>query len=226
MKIECESCGHENELGRVFCASCGAKLNLSQTSVAEIRSMSDSERGPWVGKLVGGVVLLLAVAAVGLACWPQPPLGAAAKPGGDSIVREKLRGLQQVVAIGKAGGTRFTEGELNAYLAVQAKESGFATMGVALAPGTFHFRMVEATPVKVKSFTLMLSYDVTGSPVKNDLAVTRGAVGHLPLPGPAAALAARRVGDAFGSSRKERQLLEKVSKIDISQCALDVTVGP
>src|SRR6266849_4128245 len=51
--VICQKCGYDNELGRIFCHSCGAKLNLS-----EIKSPSQGGKD-LTKKKKGGAVRML-----------------------------------------------------------------------------------------------------------------------------------------------------------------------
>ena len=65
--INCTKCGSGNELGRVFCLSCGAKLDLSNLGSEEIVEM---DQLPWIKrhypKIIIAVVVIIVVCSVSL----------------------------------------------------------------------------------------------------------------------------------------------------------------
>jgi len=67
--VFCKKCGTDNQLGRVFCTSCGAKLDLTNMSNELIADKSSD--GSWIsqnwGKLVSVPLVMLVLAIAGLA---------------------------------------------------------------------------------------------------------------------------------------------------------------
>ena len=226
MKIACESCGLENELGRVFCVNCGQRLNLSRTSAEEIRGNVQADRARSYGKAWVALIFLVVVGVAALVLWPASRVGESPATGGADKVRTKLWGLDQAVTVGESGGTFFHEGDINDYLATRAADLGFASLSVRLTQGHFLLRGVRpAVPVglgKTSLGTIRISYEVEGSPSGADWNVTGGAIGHLPLFGPLKRFAFNPMADALAKAKKERQFLSKVSTIQVQPGRVEI----
>ena len=67
--VICQKCGYDNELGRIFCHSCGTKLNLS-----EIKSVSQGGKslarkkaggiGKTIGRMINIAILVVVVSVI------------------------------------------------------------------------------------------------------------------------------------------------------------------
>ena len=120
--LNCTKCGFDNELGRIFCHQCGAKLDLDQIKppsrggkkIYRKGSMFSARRAIRividllvVGAVVGAIYLLAQVPAV--RSMPTGP--DVARP-----VSKKRVALETMIARHQAGSIDLGEVELNAYL--------------------------------------------------------------------------------------------------------------
>src|SRR5580704_13545867 len=77
--VICSKCGYDNELGRIFCHSCGAKLNLSEIKSPSQggKSLAKKSAGTPAGRIVKraiNVVILVAIIAVFYLAAQVPPV--------------------------------------------------------------------------------------------------------------------------------------------------------
>jgi len=62
--LTCSKCGYDNELGRIFCHSCGAKLDLSNIKSPSQGGAKLKRKGGTGGKLVGRTIVILILVAL------------------------------------------------------------------------------------------------------------------------------------------------------------------
>lgn len=125
--LNCPQCGHDNDIGRIFCAKCGQKLEISRVGVpSRIRrsARKGKESVPFarvamflVKKFVQ-ITLLAAAAAFLASVWLQPH-DASRPPGAKDLEAFQNRKAELDAAFGSRTGERFVfrEEELNAKLA-------------------------------------------------------------------------------------------------------------
>src|SRR5580704_15167710 len=70
--VICSKCGYDNELGRIFCHSCGAKLNLSEIKAPgqggkDLTKKKKGGKGKTLGRVVQVVVVALIITVIFLA---------------------------------------------------------------------------------------------------------------------------------------------------------------
>lgn len=115
--VPCDQCGHENDLGRIFCARCGARLKADALSPDEVARQLRQKRKPQRIKNLLVLIGILILAAVGVAFWPTS-IGAGpgdARQG--KAVAGKLEGIASELK-SKGSVTRsITEKDVNSYLA-------------------------------------------------------------------------------------------------------------
>jgi ribosomal protein L40E len=61
MLVKCPECGHENQLGAIFCRNCGTKLNIEELRPTVKDKESGFKIGSFIRKLVALVILLALV---------------------------------------------------------------------------------------------------------------------------------------------------------------------
>lgn len=201
--LNCQKCGHENQLGRVFCGACGTKLDLTAMTsevVSEMEKKSLMQKHWWKG-LLGIVVLVLAV--VGLAFWPDASLiGQKGTPGGSKKVEINLRVLKGL-RTGQGLGPVFKEADVNGYLEhVVAKKAGVGSIRVVLLPSVLRVKVIKTIfSQKIGNFNLApkISYDLYCMPMGNGLVVRKVTQGHLPMVGPFRSMTVRKIYSIFTS---------------------------
>lgn len=226
MKIACSRCGKENEPTRLFCATCGAKLDLGAKAWREpIR---------W-GRGLLRVVQVLLVAAVGLLLWPVRPQGASGSREEALAYYGKLRILSEAVGQGVMVVQIFSEAEVNGYLAEVLKRNpelsnseGLGKMGL----GEINLRFApEDVTVTVTALwgPMRMSYEVAGRPRTGSgpfgFDVRAARWGHLPLPGVASRWMVRRVEAMFSGMEREHAVLNGLRRIDLGQGQVRVATG-
>jgi hypothetical protein len=119
--VICQKCGYDNELGRIFCHSCGTKLNLS-----EIKSPSQggkslakkkaSSAGKTFGRIIN-IAILVAVIAVLYLAMQVPSLRPISTSNEDLNSSDKKRfELDDLVTQKQPRTISVTEGELNSFI--------------------------------------------------------------------------------------------------------------
>ena len=182
--IICTKCGADNQLGRVFCMSCGTKLDLTHVSTEAI---AQENKTSWIGmhwpKLVLIPILLLLLVSAGLIFWANTELiGEKGNIAGSRRVESML-----IAAVNaRSGGSavyQCKEPDVNAYLEnVVSRKSGAAVYV------TFHKGLVTARLVKLLTkagpVTIAISCDAKCLPEGGRLVVKQATLGHLKLFGP------------------------------------------
>jgi hypothetical protein len=118
--LECSKCGFNNELGRIFCHQCGAKLDVDKikppTPGAKMRRRAVAGARKTVRVVIELGIAIGLIAIIILICLvPEvPPV----KPTNAEMVAAdtKRLDLQQLVHGTKPGSLEVTDGELNAFL--------------------------------------------------------------------------------------------------------------
>lgn len=186
--LTCNSCGADNDLGRVFCTGCGAKLDLSQMSSGEITDMGNQARVLSYWPIAIGVVVLIVLAIAGLALWPQADvLGEQGARSDAGVVKGQISFLKRMKP-GASLGPSIKEKNLNAYLQnYVARDLGLSSLSASLLGGKMKVRSVRIYgPFGSGAMkkTISVSIDLDCAVEANSLVVKAGAIGHLPLPGP------------------------------------------
>lgn len=70
MLIKCNECGHDNQLGAIFCRECGEKLEV-ETMRPEVEPQSKKNTVELIKNIVAIVVLLTLVIVIALMFWPE-----------------------------------------------------------------------------------------------------------------------------------------------------------
>ncbi len=216
--IVCTKCGARNPLGRVFCADCGAKLDLSNMSS---QAVADMQRVSWIRKhwpklAIGGVGLL--VLFVVMALWPRSgTIGDEGKPVGRSRATTSLGLLGQA----KSGVVRnleveFSEGDINGYFAFgKNAQMRLRSCSVDIEQGYFRVRVVrQLAALKLGAFKWepQISYDLVCVPVANVVRPAKAAMGHFAMVGPLKTSVFKKVW-ALMAAQREWAALTAASEI-------------
>jgi hypothetical protein len=184
--MTCPRCGGPIDLGRVFCGSCGAKLDLSHLSHDKI-PVPRRSWFPVLFRVLAPLLILLVVLCVVLALWPRnEPIGKAGTRLG------ARRADSQLAAAGEMGTGRsltvwLAEEDVNGYFEFFGDQRlGLQSLRLKTHPGYFEVRCVRSPDTieigRIRlGFTLTL--DMACVPVGNRIAPRRGSLGHLRLPG-------------------------------------------
>jgi hypothetical protein len=118
--LQCPKCNYDNELGRIFCHSCGTKLDLSQikppTEGAKMRRRVKNRVLTTVRLVVE--LLLIGVLLLGIALICLTPEVKPFQPSGADLnaAEAKRHALDKMVTNRKGGTVVITEAELNTFL--------------------------------------------------------------------------------------------------------------
>lgn len=223
----CKKCGADNPLGRVFCGSCGTKLDLDRVSSQAVGEMS---RPNWFlrsWRLLVGLVVAALLGVAGLAFWPQTErIGKEPAVGGAQRVLSALRPMLNLRP-GQAIGRDFSEEDLNALLAERAEALKLQMVAVRVGEGYFVMRAVrKAEGIGLGDYKLQpaLSYDLTCVPRGSVVHVTRVVMGRLPLPGAFRSGAVRRF-HALMATQKEWSLFQYTTEITAGNGKLGVKLA-
>jgi len=198
--IICGKCGVDNQLGRVFCTSCGAKLDLTNMSS---QSITNTNKESWMkahGKKLGWIPVILLIALAGFVMWPcQGVIGEKGTPAGSKKVEGQLAFAASLKAGQKGGPIVLTEQDINGYIEnVMQKKANVSSMSVSLKKGLVSVRMVREF-VKLGPVPIALSCDAKCLPSGGQLQIAKASLGHVPLVGPLVKIAQRLLGGACAS---------------------------
>lgn len=228
--IICKACGADNELGHVFCTSCGKKLDLSNLSSSTVGAMQKESwlRRHWPKLVAAAVVALLLP--VTLSLWPRTELiGEPGRPVGRSRVRDGIEALRH----GGSAQVRslevpFSERDINGYFAYgKAEQMQLEAVSVAIHDGAFQIRIIRrlaAVNLGFVTWVPQLSYDLVLVPVGSDLRPARVTMGRLRLFGPARRSVIRNLWQRFAAQR-EWELLRAASEVRAERDQLVVAVS-
>ena len=119
--VICSKCGYDNELGRIFCHSCGAKLNLSEIKAPgqggkDLTRKKKAAKGRRLRQIVNLVIGVAIVTAVVLALQ-VPALRPISTSSDDSTSADEKRFELDGLTLQKTPRTiAVSEGELNAFI--------------------------------------------------------------------------------------------------------------
>ncbi len=222
--IVCPKCGFDNQLGHIFCTQCRAKLDLRRVSEQDFLK----DRGPGNRKSfrIMLAIAFLIIVALALVCFPAAVLQGSVTKGDLQQARRKIALLE------KGGGVPpqvFTESEVNACLAADLntrRKSGafqLQSVRVQLKPNAVVLSVaatlspVLAGGVKLGSFDL--TYGMTGVPkigeAGSSFSVSRGMIGHLPLPGPLALMLAPQITAYFKGLRWNYPVIGVIQRFEL-----------
>ena len=226
MKIECAQCGAPNDLGRVFCTSCGQKLDLSRhTAVKEIQDSAFVVMFRNVKRIVGPVLAIVIILMIALLIWPVAPGKITTEPRGTQRVQQKMQAVKALGA-GQSVAVLFTEKEINSYLETKRAKLNFRTLGVTFSPVGF---AITATAAITLPFTIpvantnQLPYSISlGGTFTDGRLSVQSRVGHLPLPGPLGAYPRQCLAAAFDEYLKDQPLVAAAQNATCSDGQLEM----
>jgi hypothetical protein len=225
MKVTCNHCGAKNDLGRMFCSSCGKRMQITNADVDQAAAEKKSFKPLAVLQPLLLLVLFLAVAAVII---PYKPVVA---PEGDRVavrasVAAKYGRLVMAARARKAARETFDTAELNMFLkARQATATNQPALNLQLDGD----RLVVLQPVRLaalKSVPLRFSRRLVCAPDGRTLSVRIGFFGHMPLPGPLKNLVSGPIASEFVLTPSEQTIEKQLTEILIRDGKLEIAVGP
>lgn len=226
--IKCGACGKPNPLGRLYCMGCGTKLEVSEQTVARAKTHERPGRASVPFRLLRLLLSAGLLAALVALLLPVTPTGQVGVLADANILGQKLRNLREAMHTGREISYRISESELNAYLVEMLKKSppsnswglDLRRINVTFQNGSF----LVLLEVVRGPFTLTQELRVV--PVQRDgrwaFDVTGMRMGRLQLPQQIAAPLAARSAGAFNSLAQERELLERLSALEVKTAWIQV----
>ena len=165
----CPECGEQNQIGRVFCASCGTKLNLEGVTSDAV---SAHVSVPWwkrYWKWLAPIPVVLVLIPISLRLWPKVErIGAAGTPVGRMrVIRamELIRSISDGSSEATSAEVSISEADLNAYLRYEVEQKLGVRVSVDVLDGVLLVRVVKprfswGLPKEYR-FEPDISYDVT-----------------------------------------------------------------
>ncbi|MBN1865434.1 MAG: zinc ribbon domain-containing protein [Victivallales bacterium] len=92
MMIKCDECGHDNQLGAIFCRECGAKLDV-ETIRPQVRDKSGPGMLGIIRKVISGLILLVLLYVLGMMFYPESPGYKPLAEAQETKVKEKFQAL-------------------------------------------------------------------------------------------------------------------------------------
>lgn len=202
----CGKCNTQNQLGRVFCSSCGAKLDLSNMgseAIGAFQKKSTLARFWWIAPAVLGVIILVNLV---LALWPASRLiGAEGTRVGGRRVEQQLQAMLQA-APGQAILQEYTEKDINGYFQFfKDGKVGFDSVRVSVQPNAVVVRTSSTLfkiPLGKKPLAMRLTYTVNAVPAGNQMHLVSASIGHLPALGPLRTMVFRKL---YGNLSAQRE---------------------
>jgi hypothetical protein len=232
--LTCSKCGYDNELGRIFCHSCGAKLDLSNIKSPSQGGAKLKKKGGTGSKLVGrtiGILILVALIAVIFLAAQVPGLRPISTTNQDLRSADQKRfDLDQLSTRKVAQQISLTEGEVNALISSLGFKTGQGK-GVLVTPTNLQMELgkgvVKTVFLGKLSIANTLNKDIylslTGTPaIEAGHFVFRpvsGTIGSLPV----SPWIIERTGllknyftALFAGQGKETQILDSLSSISVT----------
>ena len=136
ISVHCALCGHENELGRMFCVACGKRLHFDGP---DAMSFSRQPRSFPFGRLLRIVLLILLLLAVVLGLlvfFPPAPLGVVTDGTGGQAAEARLQMVRSSISVGGAGAeVELTEAALNGWFSNRLDRVHAERITVRMTPG-------------------------------------------------------------------------------------------
>ena len=242
--LTCPKCGYDNELGRIFCHSCGAKLDLSEIKSPKQGGMKLKKKGGGTGRLfwrVIGVVVLLALIGVVYLAAQVPSVRPISITSQEMISAEKKRfDLDQLAVKNRPQVISITQAELNAFISSLGFEKGRGK-GAAVTPSTLQLELGDGVVTAVfvgkvslgSSFSKQVYLSYTGRPIVEDgqfeFQPVRGAIGSLPLNAAIleqTGILDRWFGKLFSNLSGEKRILDSLKSISVTSQQVGLSYEP
>lgn len=230
--VTCGSCGHRNPMGRLYCMSCGAKLEVTEKSVSVTGAAAQRGRNVLRGlRLLITLGLLVVLVQLMRPVQPRAEVGSRSEA---NILGRKLTVLQDALMEHRARTELLPESEINAYLfeiLQRSDPSRRSWLGLNLQ--TVQIRLVEGKALVLLSAgqgAWQITQEINVTPVRSDggwtCEVTAMRIGHLPLPRSLAKGLAARSGQVFGGLSREAEVLKRMNELRLSQGVVEaITAG-
>ena len=244
--VICQKCGYDNELGRIFCHSCGTKLDLSEIKSPSQggKSLKKKKAGGGAGKtivrIINFVILAVAIASIYLAVQ-VPTLRPITTTNEDSLSADKKRFALDDLLLQKAPRTiSVSEAELNAFVEMLGFQKG-APKILEVVPTRLQLELGDGVVTAIfigkinfgGSVEKQIYLSYTGVPtIEGGQFVFKrvgGALGGLPI-NPwlleKTGLFDRYYAKVFGNLGQEKQVLDSLASISVTPKEAVLTYRP
>ena len=234
MKTVCRECDHPNDLGRLFCTECGAKLDMNAVN-EDIEAKQEATKRLMGLKLLLIPIVGVLIGLVGLCGWSGKPfVSENSSEGRKSTIDTLVWALSQITRR-PAGSTitsprPFRECDANDWLGHMAMQKPVNSMSVKIETGKVTFRVVDSVgPFSLMSGKLNIralnfSYDVVAKPTDGKINVSMGRFGHCPLVGPLKRIVQAQAAKLLKDRALEKSIISYATNIDVEDDEISVTV--
>lgn len=231
IKVECSKCGYQNELGRIFCAQCGTKMDLRAMSAGELKDRREVDVAGLVGRILTPLVVILLLLIVALALWPDSGPDVQFDKAGAIQVPMKAKAVRAAISYNQSAKLDLAEGELNGFLEERGRKRNIDRLVIDLKPGVFNLYAVQAwipsTNVSwLAKVRVPFSLSMRGSFRSGIMMVEGVRVGHLPLPAFARGAIVKFFADVFSDITREQRLVSSLKTVAIEETKADLMLGP
>ena len=238
--IECAQCGHHNDLTRVFCQNCGARLERSAGDEPRISGptkvvLEKRHRGRAAGtgmigatfgliRTVLGTAIFAALLALVIQMARQPDGVPPAQPANEAQAGQLLQTVQNQAGSTYARTMEITEAQANNYLkssivpdqegATKFLRANFSRAFVKIRSGELDFfveQILYRWPIYMRLTTVP---DTSGG--KLSLRVTGGGIGRMPLNDRLVPLLERALRPVIASTSQAAAVLETLDGVVLS----------
>ena len=224
--VICNKCGEDNPMGRVFCLGCGTKLDLKDISHEDLFKVTKLTFREKHGATVAKVLVVALLSPLGLAFWPmQSPISDEADGGAASTLERSLRKARS--SVDRGGMVQLAAGGpvLNGLANKRSSQISAQSLSFGVSNSVMSVRAIYRPTWKLGDYKVspIYSCDVDYTADGKAIRAKTGRMGHLPLIGPAALIAAIPVGKIF-SAQDEWPVTEHLDTISIKERTLRVTL--
>lgn len=243
--IACSKCGYDNELGRIFCHSCGAKLDLTEIKAPSQggKSLTRKAKGgarKMLSRVVSIAILAVVVVVLFLA-FQVPNIRPISMSSDDLGSADRKRAALDELAVQKSPNTiTVTEGELNAFIQGVGFQNSQGS-GLAVVPTKLQLELGDGVITAVFLGKLHIAGSVekqiylsyTGVPTIEDghfvFTPTAGSFGELPLSSwllVKTGILDHYFARLFANMDKEKQVLDSLSSISVTRQSVVLNYQP
>lgn len=229
--IECSNCGYQNDLGRMFCVSCGQKLNLRDTSMADLRERREVDYGRWIRLVLIWTVILVIGGLAGAIFWPVRTPVVFHDDAGVVQIPIKAKAVRAALSYNREIKIDLTEGELNGFLAERAKSRKIGKLVIDLKTGSFDLYSGSywspGTNVPwLATVKIPVSMDLRGGFQAGVLIIERARIGHLPLPRTARNAVIDYFSALFPDVIGEKRIVSSLKGVALDENKASLVLGP
>jgi len=232
-KLVCSECAHENELERIYCHNCGARLDRSGVSIPKerpdetrkrMRTFFDPQRAKLrhlsfrFGKLIVGACATAAVVQMILPLDVPPPVKALLLPSQISLE------LENAITYHRPAQLQYTEEQVNAYLAsaLKSKQKSLNKPLLEFERAIIGFGEGRVTIIAERSlfgYSLYSSCSFAINLKEGKIAASNkgGTIGRLPIHPEIMKVMDSIFADLWSALERERKLVAKMSAIEFHE---------